>query len=316
VIIFWIHFLAKDHNPDPPADLFRTKINVKFFSGIPTFIASYAFQISFFTAFANMKYQKTRNGQLADLFGRLVIFSVYTSIPFIAYSIYGDNMKTNLLKTVVSDKSAFAYVLQSIFLLVSIMAIPPNFFIGKEAVLIIFDEITRRSYSQHNTRMLRRKIKADKKKLIKTINNSEPSMSSSRDDGSIVDVGSMDLTEASTDIEIVLPPEPDPCEYMTMRPVFYYTIVLSLHALTTFLAIYVGDIALFTGVIGATTGCFITFIAPGSFYIICLKKNRLEAQAIAAWFFVFFGIFASIGLNVCVILSQVWSDHYKEEDGF
>lgn len=253
ILLFWIHFLTGSHDPDPPADLFRTNINVKFFSGIPTFIASYGFQISFFTAFARMRNKTNQNGQLVDFLTRLIIFSVYTSVPFIAYSIYGDNMKTNLLKTIVAEKSSFSYALQSIFLLVSMLAIPPNFFIGKEAVLIIFDEITRRSYSKQNARMLTRKINADQGALIKALNESTESTEFSRD-GSLVDLSSMNMTDVSTDVEITLPPEPKPDEYLNMRPCFYYTINMILHCLVVFLAIYVGDIALFTGIIGATSG--------------------------------------------------------------
>lgn len=132
LVLFLLHYLTSDPNPEPAADLLDTKINVKFFTGFTTLLTSYAFQSSLFTVFAFMKHKTTANGLKADIMGRIIIFLVYTLSPLIAYGLYGDNIEKNLLKSVANEKGTYAIFLEIVFLFVPCMAIPNIFFVGKE----------------------------------------------------------------------------------------------------------------------------------------------------------------------------------------
>ena len=173
IVLFFIHYLTSDPDPEPVADLLDTKISIKFFTGFPTILTSYAFQTTFFTAFASLKHKTNRNGQLADFFAKLFVFIVYNASPLIAYGLYGANIEKNLLKSVSKEDGTFPIFLEAIFLLISSMSIPIIFFIGKEAVLIIFDEITRKSYSKQNKVMSLRtgKDKNQEVELSGEVNN-------------------------------------------------------------------------------------------------------------------------------------------------
>lgn len=98
MILFLIHFLTTNPHPEPRADLFKTEISIKFFTGFPVMIASYAFQPSFFTVFASLRTKTHLNGQLADFYGRILLFIIYVTSPLLAYGLYGANIQNNLLK--------------------------------------------------------------------------------------------------------------------------------------------------------------------------------------------------------------------------
>mmetsp|Transcript_5008 Transcript_5008/g.4799 ORF Transcript_5008/g.4799 Transcript_5008/m.4799 type:complete len:323 (+) Transcript_5008:7-975(+) len=132
LILFFLHYLTADMDPEPKADLLDTKIDIKFFTGFTTLLTSYAFQSSLFTVFAFMKNKTTANGMKADGFGRIIIFIVYTIAPLIAYGLYGDNIEKNLLKSVANETKTYAILLEVVFIFVPCMAIPNIFFVGKE----------------------------------------------------------------------------------------------------------------------------------------------------------------------------------------
>jgi hypothetical protein len=61
--------------------------------------------------------------------------------------LYGENVESNLLKNLTGESGALPIILELIFLVIAVVHIPIIFYVGKEAVLIMFDEATRKSYS-------------------------------------------------------------------------------------------------------------------------------------------------------------------------
>lgn len=131
-------------------DILDTKFDVKFFAVLPTLFASYGFQGSYFTAYASLKNKTNKRGILADFYGRILLYVILNATIFIAFGLYGDKIEKNLLKTLSFEDGILPAFLEAIFLLVPALAIPIIFFMGKEAALVIFDEITRKSYSKQN----------------------------------------------------------------------------------------------------------------------------------------------------------------------
>jgi len=306
--LFFIHYLTSDPEPEPTADLLDTKFSIKFFTGFPTLITSYAFQTTFFTAFASLKNKTNKNGQLADFFGRIFVFIIYTASPLITYGLYGANVEKNLLKSISKEDGTYPVILEIIFLFIPALAIPIIFFIGKEAVLIIFDEITRKSYSKQNKSTVKaskqeKKVEVQEVELSGEVRNSpkigkfdEESKQENSGNQNNGDIIQSDMEEAEKVI--------NPKEYLNMKPQYYYIVTVTCYLMVLILSITVGDVSIFFGLIGSTAGSFVLWIGPGSFYIIGVHKEKYPLKTrfekfgyVAAWVYLIFGILALLGLN-------------------
>lgn len=107
-------------------------------------------------------------------------------------------------------------------------------------------------------------------------------------------------------------PHINPKEYLNMKSSYYYLVTLSCYFVVVLLSIVVGDVSIFFGFIGATAGTFAVFIAPGSFYVISVKKNNIpltngweKAAYVMAWIYAIAGSIGLVGLNLCVVLNQI-----------
>lgn len=81
---------------------------------------------------------------------------VYIGLAFTGIFMYGSNIKDSLLinigdfKNLLTDKSYWeVYMMQILFILILICHIPYIFYSGKESLLIIIDEIMRKSISKN-----------------------------------------------------------------------------------------------------------------------------------------------------------------------
>ena len=256
----------------------------------------------------------------------------------LSFELYGEDVKSNLLLNVSEEHSVLPTILQFLFIAIAVVHIPLIFFAGKEAVLIIFDEITRKSYSQplkvdsmkdnisvtENKIFDSRSIHGQEKSIeFKSRNsqiNSERNIEKS-DDGEdekedneehiqdmpvpesemfrgeqssenclrsnnikekLVLDQSKDAnqrTASATASDPVVVFKPNPKEYLNMKPLYYYLVTIILYFVVVLLSIVVGDVKIFFGIIGSSTGCFVTFFAPGSFYLISLHKTNSKIKS-------------------------------------
>jgi len=150
LVIFLSHAFVSDEPPRMKTDLFETKFDVSFFAMLPIIFSSYGFQAAFFTAFSSLKKKSNKNGILTDLSGRMSLYLIFILTVVISSALYGEEVQKNLLKTMSKEDGVFPAILESLFLVVPTLAIPVIFFMGKEGILIIFDELTRKSYSKQN----------------------------------------------------------------------------------------------------------------------------------------------------------------------
>lgn len=315
MVLFSLHYLTSDIRPEKKANMLKLNFDIKFFASLPTMITSYVFHTTFVSTFSHLKNQSERRGLFSDFLAKIGIFIIFLITPLVAFGLYGDNIEKNLLQSVAGETGTLPVILESFFLMIPALTIPIIFFIGKEAILIIFDEITRKSYSKQN------KIfddhHAEKNRVALEIENNRaaeaeleggmPEIQNSviRNFGNQEDSKNDDIerpnfktveitTNEIKDNKIV---EINSKEYLNMKPAYYYIITIICYVMVVIISITVQDVHIFFGLIGATAGTYIMWIGPGSFYVIAIHKKNIKLETkfekfvyISAWIYLIFGI--------------------------
>ena len=150
ILLYFAHYISSNPDDNPKANLAESHPTLKFWSSIPTILTSYSIHTSYFVGFNVLKEKTMKNGLKAGAISLLIMFFFYQTSSLISYGLYGANIKSNMLVGLLSSEGVLPIILLIIFLLIAVMHIPIIFYIGKESVLIIFDELTRRSYSKGN----------------------------------------------------------------------------------------------------------------------------------------------------------------------
>ena len=191
-----------------------------------------------------------------------------------------------MLKNVAKDNGVIPVILLFIYMMIAVIHIPIIYFIGKEGVLIFFDEATRRSYSKNRVVNIAPiesvqpvvlqesdQCLCDQPAPIES--NSEPEEEKSNNQNVIENNEEMRKTDKiesmDSSVSIVKTPStpkaPNPKEYLTMKPLYYYTLTILSFVTVVILSIIVGDVSLFFGIIGSLVACFMILAGPGSYYI-------------------------------------------------
>lgn len=311
--------MISDPDPEPDADHLDTKLSWKFFAAIPTFLTIYTFQTSFFSAFAALKYKTKKNGLLADGGGRIIAFFTYTTSPLIAFGLYGKTIKSNLLLNVAKDSGAIPIILMFLFMIIAFLTISIVFYVGKEAVLIMFDEITRGTYSGRYLKKKKEDVpkEPENSRSVNSHNSNEEEVDHSQQVPEVEQESEREPQQPQADTTVEEKEKefiPNMKEYLTMRPIYYYSIVLTCWVIVVILSIVVGDVSVFFGIIGSLTSNFTIFIGPGSFYVIIHYKKKLgfptrwsKIKYGIAWVYAVFGVISACSLCTCVIVNAVVS---------
>lgn len=372
ILLLFIHLMVRDENPADKVEHTQTVVDIAWFASFPTIISSFNILPAFFPVYSSLKHKTMGHAMSVGWGAAITLFIIYTFTPLLAYELYGDGIKTNLLLNVSAETGTLPVMLCFIFMAIAVVQIPIIFFVGKEAVLIIFDEITRKSYSrppkpnQVGSDMLEEKPQKKKLDIIPEVLSSKADSGNSEDkacnqqnlnldeedvvqldaecdggEGQAADIpvpdeenpnqeSQMQLNYA-TENENAQPKNvedhegydikpidtnfgpaaflggwtPDPKEYLKMKPVYYYIVTTVTYLIVLLLSILVGDVAIFFGIVGSTTGIFSLMVAPGSFFIISFHKTSQKFNSkwdyivyILAWIYLVLGViilFALIG---------------------
>ena len=317
ILLLFLHYLISNPEPHPTEDLIETQINIEFFASIPTMTSSYSFHPSLFTSFASLKHKTTGNGLKAGWSAIIVAFIAYSVIPLLGFGLFGANVNSNLLKNLSGDSRFLPIILQILFLIIAIVHIPIIFFIGKEAVLIIFDEATRGSYSNKNSKITKDQedieneegqelpqIQESKEDEIEEEHQSNGQMHQPKDE----EIQNVSRTLNSENKKVIKAPNPK--EYLNMNPVYYYSVTMICYILVVTLSIVVGDVTVFFGIIGSTAGSWLIISGPASFYILAVHKHNvpmdtwyLKLSYIISYVYCAIGLAMVFGLNACVIIN-------------
>ncbi|CAI2366278.1 unnamed protein product [Moneuplotes crassus] len=310
LVSFLIHSIKRDKPPTFDFDIAKTDIDVRFFAVLPTLFTSHGFQAAYFTAFSSLKNKTNRNGMLADFFGRLSILVIFNVTIFIAAALYGDEIKKNLLKSISTEDGILPALLETTFLFVPALAIPVIFFLGKEGALIIFDELTRKSYSKQNLVKQNKESSNSEMQDLENVANSEgrrdSKANSESDQANDTPSENPDASDKISEVRII-----NPKEYLNMKGVYYYIITITCYVVVLTLSITVQDVTFFFGVAGSTLGSFSLWIGPGSFYILSVHKEKVKLESklekftyVSSFAYVIFGFMCLFGLNTFVILNK------------
>ena len=271
-----------------------------------------------------------KNGVATSILSISTLFWVYIWSPLIAFGVYGSKIKSNMLLNIASDSGALTVVLLFIFMAIAIMHIPIIFFVGKEAVLIIFDEATRRSYSKrqiHPTPVDMPDVLHESDKWIPV--ESQPSIArmseaveEEKEKSNIGEIGNAQNSIKSQSGEVGTnskssdnPPliqAPNPKEYLNMKPIYYYLITVISYIVVVILSIVIGDVAIFFGIIGSVVSSFMVLAGPGAFYIVSSHKKKIAFNGVGsiltyifAWIIAIVGVIWMVGLTIWVILKAI-----------
>ena len=248
------------------------------------------------------------------------MFFTYVISPLIAFALYGKKIKSNLLLNIAKDTGVIPVILMFLFMIISALTIPIVFFVGKESVLVMFDQITRGSYSGK----LFKKQQAEKADLHLHMpvqahhhsieithhdhhdHHTEEEREHHDEEASIHRTSHVEnLHEAPKVVHDLSEYIPNPKEYLNMKRIYFYLITVALWVIVTILSIIVGDVSVFFGVIGAIAGCFFMLTGPGLFYVIVTHKKKMgfpttwsKVKYAFAWAYLWIGVFLTISLSM------------------
>ena len=238
-----------------------------------------------------MKEKTMKNGLKAGIISLLIMFFIYQASSLLSYGLYGHNIEPNMLVGLLSSKGVLPIIMLIIFLFIAVMHIPIIFFIGKESVLIIFDEVTRRSYSKGNTQFVpdnlnlevpmeneipsniweidqNNDLPEDHKEEAK-VGGGEENKIEIGQEADLEDQGSQKVIDSNSQASFSKPEvQINPREYLNMRPAFYYLITTLLFTFVVITSIVVKDVSIVFGIIGSVVSGFMIFVGPGSYYIL------------------------------------------------
>ena len=215
------------------------------FSSFCTISVAFFYQINTFPVFDALKEQTTEEFSKAQTRGLLFSILVYFMISFLGIYLFGPNLESSVLlnfgqPAYFNPNTGKPYwestVIQFAFMIVLLCHIPYLFYIGKESLCCLFDELHRRSISSV--------LKAKHPELVDEI---EPAINE------------------ENNVSIV---ETNRLAYKDMDTAYYLLCTFSLYFLELFLATTVGDISIIFAFISAFTISALAFWFPGYYYLL------------------------------------------------
>lgn len=237
---------------------------------------------------------------------------IYVMIALLGIFFFGSVIEENILQNV-SDESDHweSYVLRAIFCVVLACHIPFIFFTGKESVLIIIDEIQRKSISKalENKLLEQSSIRTESTQGLYVGGGLEFGINDSTTTGDINSY--LDDADKSRRRQSLA--------YKEMPYFNYFLSTVILYGAELIFAIIINDIGLIFEFISALAISSIAFIFPGVFYLMAeakfassltaLQNKRIRMQAYG---FVILGILAfifQITANIVEIIEDL--EHAK-----
>lgn len=273
-VFFMVILLIKDGTGEFDfADLSKPKFDFDMLANVPTIFLAYGFQSAFFPAYQSIKDKTDKKGMQATVASFTFCVIVYIAASFVALLKFGIHLKGNVLVNVGDLNGAIPIIISIVFLLIAMMHIPIVLFVGKEAVLIIIDEIMRKSYSQVP------------RATIDNAYNLRESVAFRHNQA-----------------------HQEGKAYLTMDSVIYYVVSILIYAGIVAGACLLNDITLVFGVIGSIAGSYLIFIAPSSFYLRSIQLEDAEVESwkkIVAFLYLILGVIIFLGCMFATLYTGI-----------
>ena len=120
-----------------------------FFKTAPTVFLAYCYQQGFMTIYKSLKEQTDSNGRIVAFSCFIVCSVVYIVVTILSFWIWGDTLKSDVLRNIGNSDYSLRYVCSVLFLVIAALHTPVIFFVGKEQALTFYCELRYMSISQH-----------------------------------------------------------------------------------------------------------------------------------------------------------------------
>ena len=113
-----------------------------------TLLVAFSFALNLFPVYSALKHKSNENCNKAVSYSMYLVTSLYFVISYSSIFLFGKNIESPVTNNVNEEEGHWeSYMLRVLFMIVIACHIPFIFFSGKESLLIIIDEIDRRSIS-------------------------------------------------------------------------------------------------------------------------------------------------------------------------
>ena len=228
------------------------------FDSISIILTSYGFFINFYPIYSSLDNPTNKNAMKATGLAMAFCFVTYISFSHLGILSYGANVHPNIFENISAEgASVMSVFIVGVFIGIFLCNIPFNFLPGKEAFLVMLDELHTRSMSLDLTRRM------DIQRKGTLLQGNQSTMM-------------LDTT--------VVPQLP--CISDRVPASTYYAVTLSLFTVQMVFAVLIDDITILFGFFAAISESMVNFILPGLFYICSCKVARIKPdplwQAIAS----------------------------------
>ena len=225
-----------------------------YFKVIPLIFLAFWFQSNFLSSNISFSLEKRENVWKIVIISYVLSTIVYLLFVIFTMALFGDNMKFNLLMTLLTDeRSSLKYICILLFIVISSTQAPLIFNLGKESILAIYCEAKYNTFTQN--------------KVVETDDNeSELQFSISRHSLKRVEIAKMLESKEY---------------YMLISLVYIFAIIFSL---------CISDLQFIFTVIGILSASPICFVFPAVFYL-KLNEGKLSLiQKLPALLLMIYGI--------------------------
>lgn len=119
-----------------------------FFDSVSIILTSYGFTINLFPIYSSIEKRNNTRGISALSIALLFAFIVYLSFAYLGISAFGDFINPDIFVNLKASTDFTSFFIRGLFLCIFICNIPFLFLPGKEALLIIVDEIQNHTMSK------------------------------------------------------------------------------------------------------------------------------------------------------------------------
>jgi amino acid permease len=260
-------------------EFWEPKFNVHLIATIPIVLFAYVFHPGLYPIYNSLENKTPANGIKTILYSLGFVCVIYIIMSIVAVLKYGHELEGDVLANIGMTAGTLPVIIDVVFLIIMIMHVPLIFFIGKEAILIIYDELTRSSYSQGHL------------KLRPSIDDAFQG----RDSFRLSQNKKSQSYQNKEDFEKHKALENEGKVYLEMNPIAYYGISIFIYITVVILSCVIQDIKIVFGIIGSFSGSWFIFIGPAAFY---LRAVNIEWAKVSLWSKVMATIYILIGIVI------------------
>jgi len=135
-------------NPDEDRSIYyRVHWNLKLMTAFGIILTAYGFQQNLFPIYQSLAIKTTGETLKATGWGLIMAYFLYVMTGILALYVFGTGISSSVMNNIDIETTWSSYIIRVSFMIVLACHIPYIFFSGKESMLIIIDEIRRKSMS-------------------------------------------------------------------------------------------------------------------------------------------------------------------------